>query len=76
MFADKDARGVVLDAFANDDFATHIEQVKDAIDRIARGRVRQLFLSSAQPLASLQRSVLCGANEFKLDQAFEIQRAA
>ena len=76
VLADKDARRVVLDPFANDDLATDIEQIKDAVDRIARGGIGQLFFAPAQPFAGLQRGVLGGADELKLDQTFKVQGAA
>lgn len=46
----KNTRRIVLNTFANDDFAPDVHQVKDAVDCIASGRVGQLLFATPEPL--------------------------
>jgi hypothetical protein len=72
MLADKNAWCVVFDAFSDDDLATDVKDVEDAVNGIAGSCVGQFFFSPAQPRDGLKRRVFGGTDKFKFDQALEI----
>jgi hypothetical protein len=74
VLAHEDARGVVFDALANDDLATDVEDVEDAVDRAACRAVGELLLATSQPVDGLQGGVFRGADEFKFKNTFEVVR--
>src|SRR5688572_5580851 len=72
MFAEEDAGGVVLDAFADDDLAANVDKIEDAEDGVAGGGVGFFFFAAAEPGEGIQGGVFGGADEFELDGAFGI----
>ena len=68
----EDARRIVLDAFADDHGATAVHDIEDAIDRVAGGGVRAVFVATPQPLQRVQRGILRGTHKIKLDGALPL----
>ena len=68
----KDARGVVLDPFTDDDGAADIYVVEDTVDGIAGRGISQFLFAAAEPMHGVERRVFGGSDKFKFDGAFGV----
>jgi hypothetical protein len=72
LVAEKDARSLVLDSFADNHLPADIDQIEDTTDRIASSLVGSFLVPSAKPVDGVQRGVLGGTDKFEFDGALDV----
>lgn len=72
----KNARSLVFDPFADDDFAANIDQVKNALNGIAGGGVCRIFIALTDKAHGIECGILRGPNKFKLHRALRVVHKA
>jgi len=68
LLAEKNARRVVLDAFADHDFSGDIHEIEHTVDRVASRRVRRFLLSATKPMDDIERRIFRRTHKLKFDR--------
>ena len=72
LVADENARGVVLDAFADHAFAADVHVFEHAQNGAAGGVIGGFFGVAAEPRQAGERGVFGGADELELERTFRV----
>ena len=72
LFAFKNSRRVVLDSFADDDFAADVHQVEHAAHGVAGGGVGFFLFAAAEPAQRVQRSRFSRPDKVELNDALDV----
>ena len=72
LFAFENAGRVVLDPFADHDFAADVHEVEHPANRIAGRGVGLLFFAAPEPRKRIERGRFSGPDEIELDDALDV----
>ena len=72
LFAFENSGRVILDPFADHDFAADVHKIEHPADRVAGGGVGFFFFAAAEPGEGVQRGGFGRPNEIEFDDALDV----
>src|SRR4029077_1888764 len=72
LFAFENTWRVVLDSFANDDFAADVHQIEHAAHGVAGCRVGRFLVTASEPSERIQGSGFRRARKIQLDDSLDV----
>jgi hypothetical protein len=72
LFAFENARCLVLDSFADHDFAANVHQIEHAAHRVARSRVGCFLIAPTKPAQRVEGCRFRRAHKIELNDALDV----
>src|SRR4029077_1892730 len=72
VFAFENTGRVILDSFADHDFAADLHEIEHAADSVARCRIRCFLVAASEPPQRVQRCCFSCTHKIQLDDALDV----